>query len=145
MEERPQQQAGAGEQHEGERDFGHHQPVAKPSTAGTARVFQPFLHIGSRGGDCGREAESDSRRHRNRQQPGEDAPIDADFAGAGDLLPSQLEEQARAPRSDGQAQHSTPQREQQALRQKLAHQAEPPGAQRGANRDLPPARRRARQ
>ena len=81
LRQRLNQQSGADQQHQGQRDFCHHECVPQPpmsgatSTAATA-LFQGVVHIGLRGLQGGGQTEKHPGEHRQRQREPEHGRVD---------------------------------------------------------------------
>ena len=71
--------------------------------------------------------------------------IDADLAGAREILQREPAQRVRPPHGQQQSQQPAERGEDEALGEKLPHEAAPAAAERGPDRDLAVARRGARQ
>jgi hypothetical protein len=77
----------------------------------------------ARCGDRGCESESDAGEGAGREQEQEDAPIEYDFPGAGDLPVAELQQKRRTPDGDEQAANGSSEGEDRAFDQELADEA----------------------
>ena len=136
-EKRSHQQAGAGQQHQGEGGFGYHQTIAQAAAAGLRRrghatFLQRVVQIGFRGGQSGRKTKDDARHHGDAQAVEQNPPVEPDDAGVGHaeaVVPRHLQgKQAVTGPGQCQAQGSSDRRQHHALREQLRDQTPPVGA-----------------
>ena len=127
--ERPQEQAGADEQHERHRDLQHDQAPAEDGTRAddaAAALLHRARQVYPRRAQGRQEAEDDPSQHADAREEPEHAPIERLVRRMAATLATSTQEAAERP---AQA------REQDALREQLADQPAVRGADREADRD----------
>ena len=149
--EAAQQQSGAGQEHEGERDLGDHEHLPEaglPAAAAraAARLAQHAFEIRARVLQRRRQTERESGHERDDETESEDGSASARAGGdAGDRFGRGGEQQARDGLRAGEADDAAGERQQQAFDDELPRQPPPRAAERGTNGELLLARRAARQ
>ena len=145
-----QEEAGADEGHQRQRDLAHDQDVADAEAAshaapGAIAVLERIDHVRLAGLQGGHEAEEDPRAHAHRHREGEHPPIEIEMQGDGDARQrrQQRQQTAARPVSDGDPQGGRRQGEGHALGEELADEPPPAGADGQAYGDLAPAMERA--
>ncbi len=141
-----EEQAGANEQHQRQRELGHDEQAAQPearraeATFGLLRAtasLERGVEVDTRCAHGGCQTEDEAGQQCDTKREGEHIPIDADGVETRDVSrvhrANDGEADARNDKTGGATQHS----EQQALGQQLAHEPAPRCAERGSNRDFP--------
>ena len=144
------QQAGAGQQHDRERDLGDDEDSARashssPDHGPRASLLDGVDQIDLRGVERRNETEQQAGGERNDKGEREDASIDAAFGTADHVSRTQRHQRSRAPEGQQNTGSAGDERQQQALGDQLPDDPAPPGAERRANGDLARARRRLAQ
>ena len=144
------QQAGADEQQQRQRDLGDDQARAQPIAEAAARrsaaaLAQAHLHVGAREPQRGREAADDARDEPDRDRKAECHRIDPRLIEAGHVPRARRDDARDEPVREQQAGAGGGERQQHAFGQQLPHDTHAPDAERRADRDLAPARRAARE
>src|SRR6267143_269968 len=144
------QQTGANEKHQRESDFRDDEKAAKAivsKTLGAAApgFVQEMAEAVTRGGNGGREPEEQTGQERNAKSEEQNAQVQSDFLHAGQLLWAGGHEQAHQSPGQNETEPAAYEREQHALREKLAHDAQTASAERRTDGDFPSPRHRARQ
>jgi hypothetical protein len=139
------QQAGAEEQQQRERDFGDDQPGAQAiaeAAAGRAApaVAQAGLDVGARQPQRRGQAARDAAHERQRGGETERHRIDVRLLEARHVLRAPGDDGRDEPAREQQTHEGRRQRQDDAFGQQLPHDAPPAGAERRAQGDLAPAR-----
>ncbi|MEM9596626.1 MAG: hypothetical protein AAGD06_20325 [Acidobacteriota bacterium] len=137
------QQAGAGEEHQGEGHLNHHQAALDPrpspptGAGGAAAVLEAGLHVETGGAEGGQEAEEHAGGEAGNDGEGQHRPVDAGGGeaghGPGDEAHHQIEGPVGQQDTEGAAGHG----EGEALRQQLLEDPAASGSEGGPHRQLP--------
>ncbi len=147
-------EAGAREDHQGERHLRSHERVAEPAPAAlrrpAGRVLQGLVEVAAEGRDGRREAEQDAREARDAEREREHHAVHPDLAQGPqghrlEVAGQERRQEARGPDRDHQARSTAQQAQEHALRQQLADDSPATRAHRAAHGQLLVAHRRARQ
>ena len=145
----PDQQAGAGEQHQRERDLRHDQHVAQPVAAARREPVRPPSFSASCGSrpamrSAGARPKTSPLSRVSPQREGQHRPVHPRLRQPGHVLRAERGEQRPRPSSPRACRARPPAAgEHQALGQRLAQEVPAARADRGANRHLARARRAA--
>ena len=150
-EQRADHQAGAHQQHHGQRHFGHHERASHHTLPRAAETPRPASLSGvsrSRPDRCKRGATPNSRadHHRDGQREQQHRQVQRDLRFVGDGVGRHHGDDSAQSRIGQQyAQQAAAHGQQQALRKQLPHDPEAPRAHRRANRHFAPPVGAARQ
>ena len=143
------QQDGADEQHEGERDLGDEQPGAQtaglPARCAARRIFQRVDRIAPRSVQRRNEPEHQASQERKTHGEAEHGQVERDFEHARDKVFRDFLEQIEPPDREEHAENSGDSSGQHALGQKLDNDTAAGGAERGSNGDFLATRGEARE
>ena len=135
----PQQQTGADEQNEGERDLGDDQSTARElMAAGRAarRVLNAAARITARCLQRGHQANGDSDERREGDGKRERRPVDGDRVRARKSRRRERHEGCDTGSRHRHADHAAERGQQQAFREQLPDDPQSPGPERGPHREL---------
>ena len=144
------QQTRADEQHQRDRKLAHGERRAQPPSPDTlgpasAAFFQMHAGIAARRVQRREDADENAADQRCGGGVREHLRVDGDVGQARQRSRRKRSQQVHAPGGEHQSRGAAKQRDDQALGEQLAQQPRTAGAERGANRQLAVARRRARQ
>jgi hypothetical protein len=139
--EAPQQQSGADEQDERQRNLTHdeHIPSACLTTApaaAPARLAQHGFEVGSRGLPRRSDSEADACQDRDAEAEREDRALERSAAHAGDRFRRGGQQRSGDRACEQQPGDAAGEREHQALNQQLSNEPPARTAERGAHREL---------
>ena len=146
-----QQQTGAGEQEQRERNFRDHEQTAQSMTQAAAggsaapAFVQRGLQIEPRSLKRWRETKEDAGDERDQNREAEHHAVELDVGDARDVLRHQPDEHFGSPRREDQSEQSAEPRKHDALRQQLPDDAAASCTERRTQRDLLCANRGARE
>src|SRR5579872_2479707 len=115
--------------------------LAESRAGAVAAFLQRAVQVRTRGANRREDAENNAGEQRNAESEGKDAPIESD-SGAVFPHPRQVgradgEQRTDAGIAEDRTKHATREREQNAFRQELAHDADGTGSHGGADGELP--------
>src|SRR5205085_11044834 len=134
--------AGCGAGRGGEEDGGERerrgeervgQSAADADTAAAPALLERVVEVNVRGLERGREAEDDARQQRDAEREEHHARVQAYLGRARNLVAVELQEEVDAPHREQESEAPAHEREQNALRQKLTHDAPAARAQSSAH------------
>src|ERR1700722_12086309 len=109
---------------------------ASHAANGATPFLQCFLETRLHQPQCWSKSKENSGKNRNRESENHHATVQANFFGAGQTFRQKPKRALGSPAREEQSQTTTAQRKQHPFGEKLPDDAQPAGAQRGANGKL---------
>jgi hypothetical protein len=141
LEKTTDQQSGADQQHQGERELSTHQGGTNPMADGSRSsasscVLQCSGETGVRRMQSGRQSKDDSGQQRNPHAEQEYASVDGDFVQTRKPGRRHRDQHLDSPPREEHAEHAAEEREYHTLRDELAEDAAATGPESAADCDL---------